>query len=79
MVLAPVPLLADHNNAATCRYVFFIAIIMGLGAGLVTARRLDMAFFPNATSVVASGAPCCDGYEHTVIKSDTAVKNATVV
>ena len=58
-MLATVPLLADHNDATICRYVFFIAIIMGLGTGLVTARRLDMAFFPNATSVVASGAPCC--------------------
>jgi hypothetical protein len=43
-------------------YAIFIAIVVGLGVGLVVARRLDLAYYPAAIAVTAGGTPCCDGH-----------------
>jgi len=56
-------------------YAFFIAIIAGLGFGLVASRRLDRAFFPYSLSDDAHGTPCCDsGYFHSD-KAKPAIEN----
>lgn len=46
-------------------YGFFIAIVGGLGFGLVFTRVLDRRFFPDSVAHVAHGTPCCDGGQAT--------------
>eukprot|EP00049_Salpingoeca_infusionum_P020739 m.365033 g.365033 ORF g.365033 m.365033 type:complete len:212 (-) comp29670_c0_seq1:395-1030(-) len=51
-------------------YVLFIAIILGLGAGLLLTRKLDRKYFPTSSHATASGTPCCDGGASYVVPGD---------
>lgn len=42
-------------------YILFIAILIGLGTGLIITRHLDLNLFPNNAACASSGTPCCDG------------------